>query len=130
MHRRLVNITEICNNLGSAYCEALLHGFYVFTGEGTNCSFKGKGKITPLKKLEKNPEYQSSFVQLGTSWNVTERIYKELEEFTCLMYGYSHIGDKVRSLMFKKMVGEGETLKSSSKVDLAKLPPWVTITTG
>ena len=31
--------------------------------------------------------------------------------------------DTVRAVMLKKMVGEGESITSSSKIDLSKLPP-------
>ncbi|XP_076324251.1 uncharacterized protein LOC143232559 [Tachypleus tridentatus] len=41
------------------------------------------------------------------------------------MYKYPRLRsvDSVRELMLNKMVGEGETLTSQSKVDLSKLPP-------
>ena len=32
-----------------------------FTGEDANCAFNGKGKVAPLKKVEKRPRYQASF---------------------------------------------------------------------
>jgi hypothetical protein len=123
-HRRLLNITEIAHDLGVQFCETLL-GIYCFTGEDCNCAFKGKGKVNPLKKLEKKPKFQDSFAKLGVSWDVEVKLIDELEEFTCIMYGYPRVKqvDTVRALMLKKMVGEGDTLRSSSKVDLARLPP-------
>lgn len=58
--RQLVNVTQLANDLGSDYCDTLL-GYYVFSGEDCTSSFKGKGKVGPLKKLQKNPKYQAAF---------------------------------------------------------------------
>ena len=67
----------------------------------------------------------SNFRRLGDDWTVPPDVYKELETFTCAMYGYAR--DKsinnVRTKMLKKMVGEDQTLSKSSKVDLSRLPP-------
>ena len=50
---------------------------------------------------------------------------KKVEEFTCLMYGYSRTTsiNETRYLMIKKMVGDDATLTTKSKVDLSRLPP-------
>ena len=49
-NRRVINTTELAEDLGLSYCEALL-SLHCFTGEDTNSAFKGKGKVNPLKKL-------------------------------------------------------------------------------
>ena len=56
--RRLVNVSELASTLGKEWCTTLL-GFYVFTGENCASAFKGKGKVTPLKKLLKTPRFHS-----------------------------------------------------------------------
>lgn len=63
--------------------------------------------------------------KLGDEWVITEDVMKDIEAFTCLMYGYARevSVDKVRSIMLKKMVGDDEQLTMKSKVDLARLPP-------
>jgi len=48
-HRRLINVTELANDLGDAFCNTLL-GFYVFTEEDANSVFTGKGKVMQFKK--------------------------------------------------------------------------------
>ena len=58
-HRRLVNVSDLAEFLEKSYCAALLR-LYVFTGEDCTSSFKGKGKVTPLKKLEKNPKFHDT----------------------------------------------------------------------
>ena len=63
-HRQLVNVSELAESLGKEYCATLL-GYYVFSGEDCTSAFKGKGKVRPLKKLEKNPKFHKAFQQLG-----------------------------------------------------------------
>lgn len=62
---------------------------------------------------------------MGDSWAVDAKLVAELEEFVCFLYGFPRVKEvnTVRALMLKKMVGEGGTIKRSSKVDLSKLPP-------
>ena len=62
-HRQLINISELAESLGEDYCGTLLR-FYVFSGEDCTSAFKGKGKVGPLRKLEKNPKYHSAFRKL------------------------------------------------------------------
>jgi len=90
-----------------------------------NCAFKWKGKVNPLKKLEKWPKFQTCFSRLGDSWDLEEQFISELEEFTCIMYGYQRVKsvNTVQALMLKKMVGKNELIKTASKIDLSKLPP-------
>lgn len=59
-HRQLVNVTELATSLGQPYCSTLL-GYYVFSGEDCTSALKGKGKVAPLKKLQKNPKFQKAF---------------------------------------------------------------------
>ena len=123
-HRRLLNVSELAKSLGEEYCATLL-GFYVFSGEDCTSAFKGKWKVGPLRKLEKNPRVHSAFRQLGVEWNIQPHTLEQLEQFTCLMYGQSRESsvDVVRTKLLRKMVGEDQKLTSMSKVDLARLPP-------
>ncbi len=59
-HRQLINVSEMAHELGREWCSTLL-GFYVFSGEDCTSAFKGKGKVTPLKKLQKNPKFHGAF---------------------------------------------------------------------
>ena len=123
-HRQLVNVSELAESLGEEYCATLL-GYYVFSGEDCTSAFKGKGKVRPLKKLEKNPKFHKAFEQLGDDWDVDLFMQTQIEQFTCLMYGRSRDTsvDVARAKLLRKMVGENEKLTSKSKVDLARLPP-------
>uniref|UniRef100_UPI00358DFFF2 uncharacterized protein isoform X2 n=1 Tax=Myxine glutinosa TaxID=7769 RepID=UPI00358DFFF2 len=123
-HRQLLNLSELAESLGEDYCATLL-GFYVFSGEDCTSAFKGKGKVGPLKKLEKNPRFHKAFSQLGDDWTLKPEVLRQLEQFTCLMYGQSRESsvDVVRAKLLRKMVGEDKKLTSKSKVDLARLTP-------
>lgn len=117
-------MSELAESLGEEYCATLL-GYYVFSGEDCTSAFKGKGKVRPLKKLEKNPKFHKAFQQLGDDWDVDLFMQTQIEQFTCLMYGRSRDTsvDVARAKLLRKMVGENEKLTSKSKVDLARLPP-------
>ena len=121
-HRKLINLSQLAVSLGEEYCTTLL-GFHVFSGENCTSAFKGKGKVGPLKKLERNPRFQKTFRELGNEWNTASQVLRLLEEFTCLMYG--QIREKsvniVRFKLLQKMVGEGNNLTLKSKVDVSRL---------
>ena len=123
-HRKIVDVSDLASSFGKEYCSTLL-GFYVFTGEDCTSAFKGKGKVGPLKKLQKQPKFQKAFANLGEEWTVSEDLLQCLEAFTCLIYGYPRIAclNEVRVQMLKKMVGEDDNLTSKSKVDISRLPP-------
>ncbi|KAJ8333550.1 hypothetical protein SKAU_G00415580 [Synaphobranchus kaupii] len=122
--RQLVNVSQLATDLGPEYCDTLL-GYYVFSGEDCTSSFKGKGKVSPLKKLQKNPKYQAAFRELVVEWCLSDSCKEVLESFTCLMYGHGRESkvDAVRVKMIRKMVGEDQSLSAKSNVDLGRLPP-------
>jgi len=64
-------------------------------------------------------------MQFGEEWNLKSHVLKQLEEFTCLMYGLNRESsmDGLRAKPLRKIVGEDEKLTSKSKVDLARLHP-------
>ena len=64
--RRLLNIETISNQLGETFCKALL-GLHAFTGCDTTSAFKGIGKLKPLKLLQKEPQFEKFFSELGDS---------------------------------------------------------------
>ena len=85
----------------------------------------GRRNVGPLKKLEKNHRFHKAFMQLGEEWNLKFHVLKQLEEFSCLMYGQNRESsmDSLRAKLLRKIVVEDEKLASKSKVDLACLPP-------
>ena len=59
-NRKLLNVSQLAEDMGKEWCTVLL-AFYVFTGEDCTSAFKGKGKVTPLKKLMKTPRFHAEF---------------------------------------------------------------------
>ena len=59
-HRRILNVSELAESKGADYCTTVL-GLYVFTGEDVTSTFRGKGKVGHLKKLQSNPKYHAAF---------------------------------------------------------------------
>ena len=68
-----------------------LLGLHIFTGEDCTSAFKGKERVMPAKKLQKNPLHQKWFEALGNEWTVADELFEGLEAFTCFMYGYANI---------------------------------------
>ena len=98
---------------------------FVFTGEDCTSAFKGKGKVRPLKKLQNNPRFLKTFQHRGEDWKVKSQLHEELEEFTCLVYGYQHEKNlnEVRTMILTKMVGNDERINPKSRVNLSLLLP-------
>ena len=88
-HRHIVNIkvSDLADSLGEYPCVTLL-GYCIFGEEDCTSSFKGKGKVRPPKKLEKNPRFYNAFRQIGYKWKVKHRVMKQLEQFEYLVYGH------------------------------------------
>ena len=120
----LIDVSAKAKEFGPEWCKVLL-AIYVFTGEDCTSSFKGKGKVTPLKELMKYPKFHKAFAALGEEWSIPDDVMQSLEEFVCVMYGFVRETsvNAVRFKMLNKMVGEDQTLTAKSKVDLGRLPP-------
>ena len=59
-HQKIINITELAETFGRDYCTTILC-LYIFSGEDVTSTFKGKGKVGPLKKLQSYPKYHGTF---------------------------------------------------------------------
>ena len=96
-----------------------LIGFHAFTGNDFVSSFFRKGKETCFKVMERRAKFLSTFTQLGTTWELTEELKRELEHFVCALYGSKLKDvDLVRHEMFKKKMSKEKKIK-----DMALLAP-------
>ena len=68
-------------------------------------AFKRKGKVDPLKKLEKNPRFHKTFMPLGEDWNAKSHVLKQFEQFPCLMYRQN--GEASVDLVHAKLLHTG-----------------------
>ena len=110
--KRLFNISSIkqlAHDFTSLYCDALL-GLHAFSRCDTTSAFKGIGKVKPIKLFQKKPRYQIVFQNLGKSWDVSEDIFLQLEEFTCFMYKpkdrHLNVDDLCYEMVLKKCCGK------------------------
>ena len=60
---------------------------------------KGHGKVRPLSILQKSPEYEQVFSQLGETWSISDDLMAKLEAFMCAVYGKLRMKD-VNSVRF------------------------------
>ena len=123
--KRLINITELADGLTQEYCTALM-ALHAFTHCDTTSSFKGIGKIKPIKVLQKLPKYQPILADLGREWQVTEELFDGLEEFTCAIYGRPKFKsvDSLRYTLIKEKCCGDDGLHLGRNVDLATFPPY------
>ena len=81
-----ININQIHNHFGVGFCTAL-PAFHTFSGCDYTASFNRKGKIRPMKLLEKNESVQQVFSKLHDWDAITEEDIQVVEGFVCAMYG-------------------------------------------
>jgi hypothetical protein len=83
--QRYININSLHAQLGESLCKSLLV-YHALTGCDYTASFSRKGKVRPLKILEKDENLQTIFFQMGNQEELTEEVIDHLERFVCQMY--------------------------------------------
>ena len=74
--RRLVNVQA--DNLA-------LVALHAFTSCNRTSAVVRGGKVKPLTLLKKHPEFLPAFHAQGSGVDKEDRVFKDLEKFTCLM---------------------------------------------
>ena len=101
---RYIDVRKLFNKLGKDLCRAL-PAFHVFTGSDYTAAFSRKGKIRPLKTLEKDKAAQTVFGDMGFSDDTQEEEFKVIEKFTCTLYEkpkFNSVDDVRLELFLKK----------------------------
>ena len=75
---RYTDVTKLFNKLWKDLCRAL-PAFYVFTGSDYTAAFSRKGKLRPLKTLEKDKTAQTVFGDMGFSDDIHVQSLKSLK---------------------------------------------------
>lgn len=124
---RFIDITSLSAKLGPTLCKAL-PGFHAFTGSDYTPSFSYKGKVRPLKILEKNESYLNAFGSLGSSETLPKELVSDIEKFVCEMYGNKRVSsvNEARFLGFMKVYKPKKGKKPMENVkgiDFSLLPP-------
>ena len=81
---RYIDVKKLFNKLGNNLRRAL-PAFHLFTGSDYTAAFSRKGKIRPLKTLEKDA--QTVFRDMGFSDDIQEEEFKAIENSICTLYG-------------------------------------------
>ena len=124
--RRLVDIESIVKKQGVDIC-SVLPAIHCFTGCDTVSAFVRRGKVGPVRLLEKHEEFVSTFVQLGEHPECSDQLLTEIEQFVCCMYGKPKYED-VNKLRFDTFCKKSEvkgtcTPNSYNSIDMSLLPP-------
>ena len=84
--KTLVNASSMARIMSQQHATALL-SFHAFSGCDTTSAFKGRGKLKPIKVLQKVLKYENALVQLGNEWTIPDCVLNEIEALTCQFYG-------------------------------------------
>ena len=126
---RYISVDQLYLTIGASMCKAL-PAYHAFTGCDYTSSFSRKGKVAPLKKLEKNAECQTALGLLSeveTDGDV-EQFLPQISKFVCEMYGKRHLKstDDARMDIFMskyELKREDQLISSVQKLDGSMLPP-------
>ena len=122
----MLNVKHVIEVKGSGLCLAL-PALHCFTGCDTISAFVRKGKRTPLKALEKFPDFVEVFCGLGKNLTCSDTLLDDLEWFVCCMYGkaqYTSVNKLRYALFSQKYQGtSGQVLTAFDGIDWSLLPP-------
>ena len=120
---QFLNITNLARDLGEDMCGALV-GLHAFTGCDSISAFAGKGKLSALKLVIKNKDYQDLFKCVGQEWKLSEDVLRKIQAFTCVWYGAKDdtvLVNEYRYKLFCAKKGEVESFQLPPCLDtLAK----------
>ena len=85
-------MNELSSTLGTRLCKAL-PAYHALTGCDYTSSFCRKGKVRPLKLLEKDENLQNAFEKLSTETELHDDTVAEISRFVCLVYGKKMLSD-------------------------------------
>ena len=113
---RYIDIQKVADAIGLNVCAALL-GLHAYTGCDSVSSFSGRGKLTALKLLQNNVNFQDTFKQLGQDWPLSGELLANLQIFTCRLYAAHTDITEVNEMRYQLF-----RLKNGN-VDSSQLPP-------
>ena len=125
---RYVNANQLHQVLGNSLCDTLPG----FTESDYTASFTCKGKIRPLKLLERSEDAKNAFSVLKRSLlseGEVQTTLKAIEKFTCAMYGrktFTSVDKAWLDIFFKKYrPNKNDTALKGNirKIDSGCLPP-------
>ncbi|XP_035674790.1 uncharacterized protein LOC118414705 [Branchiostoma floridae] len=117
-HSRIkyVSITNAAQVWGQDICSSLL-GMHAFTGCDSVSAFAGRGKLGALRLVKENRDFQEMFKLVGMDWELSNELFKKLEEFTCHMYSSRPGTSDVNELRYRLFCAK------RGSIDSVQLPP-------
>ena len=76
--RRLLNVNDTVSSKGPEPCD-ILPAIHSFTGCDATSAFVRRGKVAPLKVLEKRSQFLSTFQRFGQNIEIRDETFDELE---------------------------------------------------
>ncbi|KAG1689652.1 Protein disulfide-isomerase TMX3 [Nymphon striatum] len=124
--QRFIDVNGLHRKLGEKYCKCLL-AYHALTGCDYSASFCRKGKVKPLKILEKNEDLQKTLATFAFS-EVDTNTLTLVESYVCRIYGkktLTEINDVRMQIFLEKYrpKNENERLSYANKRDGSMLPP-------
>ena len=125
--RRMINISELSNELTDSICEAL-PSFHAFTGSDYTASFMRKAKWKPFEIMKNSDISMSAQSQLGSSEVVHNDVANIIERYVCAIYGLRNFNsvNEGRLHLFHKMYAPkkySDPLLKIKSTDPCCLPP-------
>ena len=99
----------------SKLSDALI-GMHSFTGCYTVSTFTGRGKSAMFKQFKISKTCQDTFRKLGSSWEVSDELFRNLQEVTCRIYLPSTSTTEVNKLRYHLFCAK------RGEVDSSQLP--------
>ena len=87
-----INMNSLYSHFGETLCKSL-PAYHAFTGCDYTASFCRRGKVNPLKVLEKDTEAQHALGNMACSEDLNNECIKTLERYLCAVYGKNKLND-------------------------------------
>ena len=84
-NQRYINIQQLHENLGEKLCRTL-PAYHALTGCDYTASFNRKGKIKPLKVLQKNETAMDAFIEIGVAEELRGNMFTHREICMCSIW--------------------------------------------
>jgi len=123
--QRFIDVNGLHDLLGEQLCKSLL-AYHTLTGSDYTASFSRKGKVRPLKLLEKNHDAQKALAKIAFSDEINQETLATIEKFVCQIYGKKRVNEvnAVRLEIFmEKHKPRQSNLSYAKKLDASMLPP-------
>ena len=111
--KHFIHITRLSHHYTQEMCEAML-GLHSLAGCDSVSSFKGIGKLKPLKLLLKSQTYCDTLRGLGEDCKADYNLIDGFEKILCVVYGKAKFDsvNKVRHLMLQSKCDGDISVKS------------------